>query len=122
MMRAILPFVGFFIGSALAARYLIAWQWPFFLTMPFPKQLDRDAIYNRMKHRVFTKAWIASTLIAASMFAGGWISGNDWAFIYLMLVAIAIATFVSGAVTYKLFYSAVAELGLTYPPPSDDLC
>nr|WP_166181114.1 hypothetical protein [Altererythrobacter segetis] len=119
-MTIVFPFADFFVGSALAVRFLIAWQWPFFFTMPFPNQFDFDAIYGHMKRRVFTRTWIIWTLVAAAIFAGGWVSRNEYVAIPLLAASVSIATFVSFAVTYKLFYGAVAALGLTYPPPSED--
>ena len=119
MIKAALAFVCFVAGSAWLIR-AFAWNYPLFLTMPFPKQYDAETIYKHIKGRVFTKAWLATTLVGAAIFAGGWVSGSEVTFVYLSLAAVSLVGFVSGVIAYKLFYSAIDELGLTYPPPSAD--
>ena len=119
MITAALAFICFVASSAWLIRGF-AWNLPWFLTMPFPKQYDTETIYKHIKGRVFTKAWLAATLVGSAMFAGGWVSGDEVAFIYLMLGALSLVAFVSGVITYRLFYRVIDELGLTYPPPSPD--
>lgn len=115
MLIAALAFVCFVAGSAWWIRGC-AWNWAWYLTMPFPKLYDPEVIYTQIKGRVFTKGWLASTLVGATMFATGWISGNDVAFVYLALAAISLVGFACGVITYKLFGKAMEELNLTFPP------
>jgi hypothetical protein len=119
MIKAAIAFLCFVAASAWFIHGL-AWNWPWFLTMPFRKQYDAHSIYKHIRGRVFTKPWLAATLVGAAMFAAGWVSGGEASFVYLMLGAATLEAFVSGVITYRLFYRAIDELGLTYPPRSVD--
>jgi hypothetical protein len=114
MLTFVIWFLGFVAVGAFFAK-TFAWQRAWWGTM-FHDELEPEPIYARMKHRVFTPLWLASTLVGALVTAGAALLQNEGLKLYLMMGAIALVASLSVWRAAKLFNEAVAELGWKLPP------
>jgi hypothetical protein len=115
MLKAAIAWIVTFGLSALLARGA-AWQVAFQMTIGFPSY-DDEAIYSRVKARVFTRAWMICAIVGSTATAGAMLADEPLALALIVFGAILIVTQVSFQ-GYKLFLSALSEMGLPWPPPS----
>jgi len=121
VVEAVLASFCFVAISALSARGA-ARSRTYFATLPWPDLYDDEAIYRRMKKRVFTRSWWVATLAGAIMFFAAWVWRNEVAAACLIIGAVILMSTVTAVVAFRLFREAVAELGLSYPPAPAPPC
>ena len=117
MLKPLLVWIVTFGLSAMLARgaaRCVAFQ----VTMPFPSY-DDEAIYDRIKRRVFTRTWLLCTIVSSTLVAGSMLS-DDTTMILLSGSGIILITTYTAARGYKLFRLALSEMNLPWPPLSRD--
>jgi hypothetical protein len=114
MMKAAVAWIVIFAISAVLARGGIS-QTALQLTMPFPAY-DDNAIYNQVKARAFSRAWLFSTLLGASLVAAAMLVDDFVVMLLLSFAGISLIAIVTAVQSYRLFRVALLELQLPWPP------
>lgn len=117
MVKALLVWLVTFAVSAALARGA-AWQWAFQMTIPFPSY-DNEAIYLRIKDRVFTRGWLLAAVISSSL-VGGAMLVDDVSMLLMCVSGSILIVAVTASRGYKLFRLALDELMLPWPPIQRD--
>ncbi|MDB5707153.1 MAG: hypothetical protein JWN66_4269 [Sphingomonas bacterium] len=117
MLKAALAWLLMFAISAMLARGA-AWRTAFQLTMPFPAY-DDEAIYKRMKGRVFTGTWLLCAVISATLVAGAMLV-DEMPMLIMSLSGIILITVVTALRGYQLFRLALLEMKLPWPPGANE--
>ena len=116
MIKALIIWVVAFAVGMVAARGL-AWQIAFQMTVPF-QAYDVEAIYERVKGRVFSRTWLVANIAGCSLIALAMLLKEEWA---LILIPVGVLTIVIvGAIQgFKLFKVALREMGCPWPPETN---
>lgn len=116
MLKPIIAWLLAFLFCLALGRTAVS-SWADRLTAPFPNY-DSDAIAAQVKGRTLDRLWLAVAIASSSLIAAAMAVRNDILMGLLAFSGWVLIIFFTSVRGYRLFHTALTEMGLPWPPPA----